>query len=162
MTGELSWQRENFLSVEDTARGPLQIFRMEGLASAPIVEAAAAARLPGLERAMREPTLGLEGLPADLRVVAYDSNPEFDEMLTAVARGETGRCRSLASRRKQVEVLCDTLEFAPPEAKASMVDALLASGDYNVESHLDLPGRCPPIFLALTLPPFPSQALANC
>ena len=158
----MSWQRENFLSVEDTARGPLQIFRMEGLASAPIVEAAAAARLPGLERAMREPTLGLEGLPADLRVVAYDSNPEFDEMLTAVARGETGRCRSLASRRKQVEVLCDTLEFAPPEAKASMVDALLASGDYNVESRRDLPGRCPPIFLALTLPPFPSQALANC
>ena len=74
------------------------------------------------------------------------------EAATSVSREDSLGATVMPARGREI------LYF---EAKASMVDALLASGDYNVESHHDLPGRCPPIFLALTLPPFPSQALAG-
>ena len=109
---------------------------------------------------MREPLLGLSGLPADLRVdyTSQQLQPRFAEMLGAVVRRETGVWCPAASLEEQADVLCDTLEFAPEESKATMVDDLLCTGDYLVETRYARPKRVPPLFLALTLSPFPSQA----
>jgi len=153
----VSLTQDDFLSPEAKERGPRTIC-CEG--PVPRVEERAEARLPGLKRAMREPLLGLSGLPADLRVdyTSQQLQPRFAEMLGAVVRRETGVWCPAASLEEQADVLCDTLEFAPEESKATMVDDLLCTGDYLVETRYARPKRVPPLFLALTLPPFPSQA----